>query len=74
MQFSVCKPATACRETTKALAVASKSAAVPSPVTSGSGGVVVVREVARLKVEQALALVTADEGLITAIAESLQRN
>jgi hypothetical protein len=67
MLFFVCKPATACRETTKALAVASRSATVPSPVASQSGGVVVVRVVTRLKVEPALALVTADEGLITVI-------
>jgi hypothetical protein len=40
---------------------------VPSPVASQSGGVVVVRVVTRLKVEPALALVTADEGLITVI-------
>jgi hypothetical protein len=40
---------------------------VSSTVTSWSGGVVVIRVVARLEVEQALALVIADEGLITVI-------
>jgi hypothetical protein len=60
----------ACRETTKALAVTSRSVDVSSPVSSGSGGVI-VRVVARLKVEQTLALMTADEGLITFIAQPL---